>query len=236
MRWIVISLVVINVLVLIWQLATLEPKPVAAATPNSRIADAPQIKLLNEVEEEALQAMVADRERVRLTEGVSTDEPESPLCTLVGPFERILRAEYFVERLQALDVRSQVQEVEIPGGVNYWVYLPSQGSRKEAIDKLREIQSKSIDSYVIPRGDLENAISFGVFSQKTLADQRLEAVQELGYEAILSERERSTKEVWVILEPGEAQHLDQESWLSVMANENNLQRRQNYCPTAVASD
>lgn len=233
MRWIVISLVVINILVLIWQLASGDVAPPPSPVKPRMTDDVPNLKLLSELEEETLQSMLVNRERLRLDQ---TPPPQNePLCTLIGPFEKLLRAEYFVERLEALDVASKVQEVEIPGEVNYWVYLPPLGSRKAAFDKLREIQSKSIDSYVIPRGDLENAISFGVFSQKNLADERLRAMQAQGYEAKIIERERSYKEVWVVLEPGQNQALAPESWQNLMANESQLERRQNYCP-AVASE
>ena len=234
MRWIVGSLVAINIVVLVWQLLVRDPQanlpPVAS---QQTLNGAQPIKLLGELEEETLQAMLADRERVRLN--VPSDaESSQPLCTLIGPFEKVLRAEYFVERLEALDVKSAVQEVEIPGEVGYWVYLPSLSSRKEAFNKLRELQSKGIDSYVIPRGELENGISFGMFSQEKLAKQRLADMRQQSYEAELKEVERSYKEIWVILQPGQSQLLDQESWQSVLASENNLERRQNYCP-AVAS-
>ena len=234
MRWIVASLVVINIVVLAWQLLARDPAPVVPPSPSRQsLNDAPPIKLLSEVEEEALQAMMAKRERLKLRESQAEAQVQ-PLCTLVGPFEKLLRAEYFVERLQALDVKSVVQEVEIPGEVGYWVYLPAQSSQKEAFTKLRELQSKGIDSYVIPRGELENGISFGMFSQQALATQRLAAMREQGYQAELTEVERSYRETWVILQPGQSQQLDAESWQSVLAEENGLERRQNYCP-AVAS-
>jgi hypothetical protein len=234
MRWIVGSLVAINILVLIWQLVTQEPEASPAPQARQSVNDAPPIKMLSELEEETLQAMMANRQRVKLNPETNV-ETTAPLCTLIGPFEKLLRAEYFVERLQALDVVGKVQEVEIPGEVGFWVYLPSLSTRKEAFDKLRELQSKGIDSYVIPRGDLENGISFGMFSQATLAKQRLADMRSQGYGAELQEVERSYKEIWVILQPGQSQQLDPESWQSVLAEETGLERRQNYCP-AVASE
>ena len=234
MRWIVGSLVVINILVLVWQLATQESPPSQSPQVRQPIGDAESIKLLSELEEEELRAMMADRERLRLQDKPNQNS-EEPLCTLVGPFDKLLRAEYFAERLQALDVEGRVQEVEVPGEMGYSVYLPSLGSRKAAFDKLRELQSKGIDSYVIPRGELENGISLGMFSQETLAKNLLADMQKRGYEAEMQEVERSYKEIWVILQPGQSQLLDPESWQSVLANENGLERRQNYCP-AVASE
>lgn len=236
MRWIVGSLVAINIVVFIWQLMVRDPDgassaPVAAS--NQGFNGAQPIKLLGELEEETLQAMMVDKDRITLD--APSEESSDPLCTLVGPFEKLLRAEYFVERLEALDVVGEVQEVEIPGEVGYWVYLPALGSQREAFNKLRELQSKGIDSYVIPKGELENGISFGMFSRENLANRRLADMKEQGYAAELKEIERSYKEVWVILQPGQSQLLDQESWQSVLASESNLERRQNYCPAVASS-
>ena len=103
MRWIVGSLVAVNIVVLIWQLLTQQPEASPALPPARQLqSDAPSIKLLSELEEETLQAMMANRQRVRLSPAPAA-EVEAPLCTLVGPFEKLLRAEYFVERLQALE-------------------------------------------------------------------------------------------------------------------------------------
>lgn len=234
MRWIVGSLVAINIVVFIWQLMIRDPEQDSSPPPRQSLNEGQSIKLLGEIEEETLQAMLADRERIKL-DAPADEEDSQPLCTLIGSFEKVLRAEYFVERLEALDVEAAVQEVEIPGEIGFWVYLSSLDSRKEAFNKLRELQSKGIDSYVIPRGELENGISFGMFSQEKLANQRLAYMKEQGYTAELKEVERSYKETWVILQPGEGQQLDQESWQAVLATESNLERRQNYCP-AVASE
>lgn len=234
MRWILGSLVVINVVVLIWQLLAQDPPPQPIPQSQPSITNADSIKLLSELEEQELQAMMASRERPRLDPETETESQE-PLCTLIGPFDKLLRGEYFVERLAALDVKAEVQELEVPGELGYWVYLPSLSSRKEAFDTLRQLQSKGIDSYVIPRGDLENGISFGMFSQEKLAKQRLEDMRSQGYDAELQAVERSYKEVWVVLEPGQSQQLDLESWQAVLADENGIERRQNYCP-AVASE
>ena len=235
MRWIVGSLVAINMLVLIWQLLTQDPMP--APSPQARQAPAAEqsITLLSELEEQELQSMMAKRERLRLNPDSEPKNVGDPLCTLIGPFGKLLNAEYFVERLQAFDVVGKVQEIEVPGEVGYWVYLPSLSTRKEAFDKLRELQSKGIDSYVIPRGELENGISFGMFSRENLAKQRLQDMKNQGYAAELQAVERSYKEVWVVLQPGQSQQLDPQSWQSIMANESGLERRQNYCP-AVASE
>jgi hypothetical protein len=238
MRWIAASLLVINILTLVAQLLMPGGEPVVRekTSVGPDISASPRLTLLNELDETAVQGMVAAREEMRLAAAKAAAEPATPpLCTLVGPFAELLKAEYFQERLAALDVLATVQELEVPGEVSYWIYLPPRESRKQAFNEFRELQAKGIDSYVIPKGELANGISFGMFSQPNLAKSRLEDMRSRGYAAELKEVARTYKEIWAVVAAAEAAKLAPESWLQVMASEDNLERRQNFCPP-VASE
>lgn len=262
MRWILGSLILANVLLFAWHFFV-GKEPVSGAVQvgreqQSAVADKSSIKLLSEVQafgsddtaesnspeissasevaNTSTSSAVEDEESpLELSAAPSVDDEGNPLCTLVGPFPKLLRAEYFIERLAALDVSSSVYEIEIPGDVGYWVFLAPEESRKQAYNKLRELQAKGVDSYVIPKGELENGISFGMFSRQNLAEQRLQAMKEQGYPAELKEISRSYKEIWVLLASGQAKLLGDKVWLEMLSNDEGIERRQNYCP-AVASE
>ena len=163
------------------------------------------------------------------------EEPVSALCTLVGPFSALLRAEYFLEYLAEEGIVSQITEIEVPGPPAFWVYLSPLGSRSLAYQKLGELQREGIDSYVIPKGELENGISFGLFSQELGGLQRLAEVKALGYPAALKRVERSNAEIWVSIEAVEAKKITQQQWLTLLVRDEGLEMRQNFCP-AVASE
>ncbi len=113
-------------------------------------------------------------------------------CELIGPFAELLHAEYLVERLAALEVASSIKQVEIADGKNYWVYLKPEMSEKEALRRLSEIQqSKAIDSYIIPSGELANGISFGQFVSEAEAKTRAEQIHAQGYAAEIKELPKS---------------------------------------------
>lgn len=235
MRWIVASLIFTNVVALLVQLAmphwglSRGEEVVAGhapAIPDKRAGRS--LQLLAELDDAARQAMVSDKQRLRQATAVAVTS--QPLCTMAGPFAELLRAEYFVERLAALDVSSSIEDVEVPGDVAYWIYLPPRESRKQAFSELRELQAKGIDSYVIPKGELANGISFGMFSRADLASNRLKDMRSQGYAAELKEITRSHKETWVVLAPGQAKRLSQETWQAMLADEENAERRQNFCP------
>jgi hypothetical protein len=149
---------------------------------------------------------------------------------MVGPFKDLLPAEYFVEHLQALEVLGAVERLEVSSGAGFWVYQPSRASRKEALRRLHELQAAGLDSYVIPKGELENGISFGFFSDRRGAEARLAEVGALGYEVLLKEVARSYEEIWVVLTALESTKIGDELWLKLLNREAGLEMRQNFCP------
>lgn len=160
---------------------------------------------------------------------------EGALCTLLGPFSASADAEPLLRRLRSVDVDAEVRDLEVPDGRGYWVYLPPELSHRAALRRLHELQAKDIDSYVIPRGDLANGISFGMFSRPELAQARQQEMRAQGYEAEIREIERTHREIWIILPPGEGRRLGESLWRELLAAAPGLERRQNFCP-GVASE
>lgn len=166
-----------------------------------------------------------------MTEEASAADEERPLlCTLVGAFAELLQAEYFVEHLAALDVHASVEQVAVPGSPSFWVYIPPAVSRKEALRQLHELQSKGLDTYIIPKGELENGISFGMFNDQLLADARAAELEQLGYPVKVARVERTYQENWVLLQPAQAVKIDEELWLKLLSRAEKLEMRQNFCP------
>lgn len=232
MRWIVATLIIFNLLVFGWFMLFAEQPATPLPGAGAPEMGGDNIRLLSELDTQDRQ-QTASQPPVPLPE--TAPGGDGPLCTLVGPFPKLLRAEYFAERLAALDLTASIQEVEVPGEAGYWVYLAPLDSRRQAFNKLQELQAKGIDSYVIPRGELENGISFGMFSQKTLAEQRLEDMKSKGYAAELQEVARTYREIWVNLPPGQASRLEMETWQEMLAGEEGAELRQNYCPPVASN-
>jgi hypothetical protein len=154
----------------------------------------------------------------------------SDKCELIGPFVDLLHAEYLVERLTSLNVVSAIKQVEIADGKNYWVYLRPEMSEKEALRRLSEIQqSKAIDSYIIPSGELANGISFGQFPNEKEANSKAEQIRAQGYAAEIKEIPKSHNETWVEVREQVGQKISEEKWLALLKEEKAIERRQNYC-------
>lgn len=229
MRWIFVTLLLVNAAFFLWESALIvrEPPVVSAAVVvrPGQSQSLISLQLLSEVKKER---SLKQQEPEFLPLAKPTGSIET-LCTLVGPFSQLLAAENMLENLRALEVIATMQDLEVPEGAGYWVYLPPEVSRKAALRRLRELQSRGIDSYVIPKGDLANGISFGMFSRKELADKRLEAMRLQGYKAKINQVERSHRELWLMLPAGEVDKVAEEFWLHHAPKESLLERRQNYC-------
>ncbi|WP_238152112.1 SPOR domain-containing protein [Microbulbifer sp. A4B17] len=151
------------------------------------------------------------------------------LCTLLGPFAEEYRGEDLLQRIQSLQVKAELREIEMQGQMRYWVYLPPLSSRREAYNRLRELQSQGIDSYVIPKGALENGISFGIFSERTRAESHTADLKGRGVSAQFKEEPQTYMERWIVMPPGSAESLATEFWRQLQNEYPDLDRRPNLC-------
>lgn len=204
-----------------------QPEFVKAAEPVL-VQGVPQLVLLGELQESDLGPVLASKERLVV---VSPSDQGQRLCTLIGPFKELLDAEYFAERLMALDIKASVENIEVPGESGFWVYQAAQLSRKAALRRLYEFQAKGIDSYIIPKGELENGISFGVFMQRKKAEQKKAEIEKFGFNAEIKSADSSYQEIWVVLQPQEAVNVGEELWLELLKSTQHAELVQNFCPS-----
>jgi len=243
MRWIFFSLALFNLIAFAWGMAA-SSKGDQTAESSKKLrepyAGFPQVRLLSEQESSSGRSLGASRiERIEaagLLKGNSSKARIMPLehagrllCELVGPFESNKVAADFVQHLLTIEISSTIKAIELPAGRGYWVYLEPVSSRRAALRKLGELQAKQIDSYVIPKGELANGISLGMFSKKSLSDTRVNEMRSIGLYPKVDEIERSYRELWVMLDPGEGMKMSDLSWERAMEGLNMLERRQNYC-------
>lgn len=227
MRLVFVVLLLVNMVVLGWHLLRpkVEEKATVAVMPAAN-SGAKKLILISEVDEDARQALRTERKRGK--------EQAEPVCTIAGPFADPDRGAVVRERLLALGVESNLQAFEIDAGESYWVYLPPEPSQQQALRRLHELQAKKVDSYVIPKGDLANGISFGMFTQQPLAEQKQANMRKMGYQAEIKSVARTQKELWLLLSPGQAGKIGDEVWSELISKEKGQEIRQNLC-SAVAS-
>ena len=121
-----------------------------------------------------------------------------PVCRIWGPYnDEPALAEL---RRQIADVAEnlQVRVSEIQGSPDYLVYVDTQGNIDTARRMQRELSSQNFEAYLMSGGAFANALSVGVFSQRTRAENQRGKVAGLGYEVAIEALPRS-QEVYHLL-------------------------------------
>jgi hypothetical protein len=118
-------------------------------------------------------------------------------CYTLGPLQSeddisALAAWFKAQGSQATLRKDERREV-----VSTWVFLPPLASREEADARVREMQAANIDDIlVIPRGDMANAISLGLYSQSDTLERRVKQLEERGFTPSLLPRYRTATASW----------------------------------------
>lgn len=196
-----------------------------------------QIELLKEASQVQEKLATAPQGVTGNTVGETTAQKTSRAeCLLIGPFKEMVSAKQVQGRLKSQDITLRIASIAVEGRPDYWVHIAPQVSRKAAIKLLRELQSKKIDSFLITDGELENGISLGFFTRKSLAQQVYDDRIKQGYKAIIREVPRTLTQIWAVYDIGKNGNLSAEVWEIIKEGNNGLQRRKNYCDKIASLD
>ncbi len=116
------------------------------------------------------------------------------VCWRLGPFAKVTPDIALPEGGALRWMREDYQR-----GADFWVYLGPFGKVDEAAGISRELRKKLIDSYIIRRGELENAVSLGVFSDSERAQSHAERMRGRGYAAKVREIIKRGQRLWLVL-------------------------------------
>lgn len=185
MRWIFLSLLLGNLAVFLWY----QQHEVGQARIHSQLKTVPvvvqgasSLKLLSELGGASAQ---------------SGSVNPGGQCFLLGGFTQEERVRQLEQRMLSLDVHVRIAVTEVSQGVDQWVYIAPLPSRQAALQMLRELQSRNIDSYLITEGELANGILLGTFPRVDAAASVVERVRQAGFDAQTRELPRAYHEFWV---------------------------------------
>jgi hypothetical protein len=198
---------------------------VAVTTTIATEAEGVRLKLLNE--------QVGGAQAAGATP-VSVAPP--PICHMIGPFKEKISARQIKDRLRALDVEVRTYQVQIPEKPDYWVHLGPMRSRKEALDTLRELQAKKIDSFLITEGELVNGVSLGFFTKEELAQAVQRQRREQGYDARIRKIPRNSLQLWEVMDAEQYSRFSDALWQKVKAGTEGLELRKNSCDLIASAE
>lgn len=226
MRWLLIILLMCNGIFFVWQGYLVEQQDQvesreAAGQPEHKN----KLELLAELPEE--QAIDTGPEK----EALESKSQVQEVCLMIGPFKELISSKQVAGRMASLDIELKVVELAMQGDPDYWVHIPPLATRKLALKKLRELQAKKVDSFLVTEGELANGISLGFFTSKSRADAVYEKRKEQGYEPQIKVVPRTYTEIWLVSSQLEGEKISDLLWETIKEGNSDLERRKNYCNT-----
>lgn len=184
MRWVFLTLVILNFLVL----ALMWKKQMDTPVEKEEVVEfleGKSIKLVSELNPSTIEKIdVAARENAQR-------------CYSIGPFGDRIDAKHMKARAQALGFSPELKQLLAHVEHEYWVYLKPQANRQEALRLLKELLARKIDSYVITSGELADGISLGLFRNEDLAGELKDRMLKLEYDVAIKQVSRGAKELWM---------------------------------------
>lgn len=242
MRWIVIVLLMCNGIYFLWQNYLVQKeRPADPVVTKQLPAATAGLTLLSERPTDAVQKAGSDRFTdepavIPMSEKGASQSVATNICWQIGPFKEEVSGKQVVSRLAALDINLKLESIEIPDNPDYWVHIPPQVSRREAIKLLRELQAKKIDSFLITEGELADGISLGFFTQQDRAEVVHALRRKQGYDAQIKPIPRAHTELWAVFNEREYGKFSDALWQKITEGNQGLERRKNYCDKIASTE
>ncbi len=142
------------------------------------------------------EALMAELPEIR--PGDNDQFPSSVVCFRYGPIpdEQMVRGLY--DWFRSRNVDANIQYTEEQQREMFWIYMAPQQSRESALAIIQDMESKGIGDFrLISRGDLENAISLGLYSSRDSVNNRLKELNEQGYVPVVVPYSNITRIYWL---------------------------------------
>ncbi len=186
MRWVFLSLVCLNLLVMVWFWRDQSGTNINAVKDQKQVGES--LVLLSELD-------ASDINYKDLKP--SNDSGSDRRCYSVGPLADRIDAKHLKVRAEALGFRSELRGLTTGTSIEHWVHIPPQANRQQSLRLLRELQGRGIDSYIITQGDLAEGISLGLFRSSDSANKLTKKMAGLDYDVVIKEVSRGEKELWL---------------------------------------
>jgi hypothetical protein len=119
-------------------------------------------------------------------------------CRTLGPFPTQADTRAAMNGLTPLTKRIRVREAHTTQTRGYWVYLPAQATREQALGMARTLSEKGVrDYYVVTAGDQQNTISLGLFRDQGNAEHRRDEIAAFGFTPKVNTRTEELPSYWL---------------------------------------
>ena len=160
-------------------------------------------------------------------------EPEAkPIrhCRTIGPLNKRADADKLSLRLRALGVQPEMQSESSNEQEGYWVLVPPQSSRAQAVQIVERLKQSGItDLWRFTSGRLAHAISLGLFRNEGRAEIRRKSIADKGFEVEVRPRYRQKTSYWLAYSYQGEPPLSDRKWSEILADSPEIERRDIDC-------
>lgn len=243
MRGIVFGLLFTNLVYLAWNIFV--PTATEQRLPSPAAQMGESVRLVSEASSEQLRQYPAQQDAPALQDAPaqslaqSADEivtEQALYCAQIGPFRNEEDAQNFANTYaQRMNLAVEVRQV--PAAPDYRVFLPPFASRELAISTQETLRAAfaankfSIDTYLVPRGELENSIALGLFSEQSNALNVQRQMQGLGYQVVVRTEEKQASEAWVLATDVESEAQFTQQWTQMRLSRSYIDAGEKLCET-----
>lgn len=119
-------------------------------------------------------------------------------CFTFGPLAEEILAVGLSDWFRSRQAIATTRHDDRQGRQLFWIYLAPQDSRTRAMDTIKELRDQGINDYrLISHGNLENAISLGLFSSQASVNKRLRELEQKGYQPVVVPYYDNKRLYWV---------------------------------------
>jgi len=135
------------------------------------------------------------------TKTQSTTSPssnKSEICYSLGPFETTKQARPISAKLRDLGAKTTVASQKRRVSSGYWVYIPKFPTWADARKKIMELEDLGMsDIFIMGRGRMKNAVSLGLYKDKSAADARIGELKRMGVRSSVETQFTLSEEQWI---------------------------------------
>jgi hypothetical protein len=128
----------------------------------------------------------------------AAEEEALASCVSIGPFLDLTEAARASTRLRELGYGPRQRVSDGPVWSGWWVALERLEGREAAEQVVARLRQFGVtDAYIMPGEEAGVTVSLGLFSEQPRALRRLDEVKALGYEPVVTERQRTGTVYWI---------------------------------------
>jgi len=132
------------------------------------------------------------------TNYVQETEQEKILCVSFGPFTESHQAGELSNWLKENEIQTKQRTEGDTKDQYFWIYLSPGETKDEAMAAIADLKGKGVQDYkFINKGNLQNAISLGLFSTQLAVNRRLKELKNIGYQPIMVPYHKTELIIWV---------------------------------------